>query len=622
MIHESLEGPRMMLIIHDDRWAFPSQGVFDLFREEAEDVAKSLSGVAMACADDVFHTLLYLCLFPRGENLSGKELAKYYIGEGLVAIVDDGIEKDHGLEAAFQAGERLLEELEGRWMVDKSDIGGKFSVKSQLWEELDKEMNYDYLKKRHKIQLDRTAPDSDAKWIALTNNKIQSLGLPPNLLPHCPHLSTLLLNDNSLLKEIPDEFFKQMPSLRVLDLSRTSISCLPTSISCLENLRLLKLQECPSLETLPPTLKHLKSLIILGIPGNLFTVPQDSFGYLPKLRLVDLSRTTISSLPTSLSSLCNLEQLLLSACESLTSISPADDLKRLQVLDVSCAPKLQSLPTSIFSSTSLKKLFLAECSALEVMIPRLLHLSALEELDLSGCRALRDVENVSFANMPKLRAVDLCKTKIAHLSFRGCLNLESVRLEGLTNLKSLDLSRTRIRELPHEISKLTLLERLDLIGVAHLKRVQWDKIKWLPKMLNWDQCDCSAVPSPAEKFTDGDPGASISVSDASIFRGLGKFSLQWKNCFPKFHIYISPCRKQHKKKDEVSTVDLKTRRPLVYASIHSKISPPVRGVSEHLEIEGADTPLHRNITAVVRRAKLFFFFELKKISLNNCCYKY
>jgi disease resistance protein RPS2 len=68
--------------------------------------------------------------------------------------------------------------------------------------------------------------------------------IPPNASPMCPKLSTLLLQGNRSLKDVPDSLFEHLHGLNVLDLSNTCIESLPNSVSNLENLTTLRLGGC------------------------------------------------------------------------------------------------------------------------------------------------------------------------------------------------------------------------------------------------------------------------------------------------------------------------------------------------------------------------------------------
>uniref|UniRef100_A0A5B6YKG0 Disease resistance R13L4/SHOC-2-like LRR domain-containing protein n=1 Tax=Davidia involucrata TaxID=16924 RepID=A0A5B6YKG0_DAVIN len=106
----------------------------------------------------------------------------------------------------------------------------------------------------------------DKEWESTTRisfmyNKLGSL--PES--PVCPMLLTLPLQGNYELEVIPKSFFNHMPSLGVLDLSRTRIKTLPTSISNLVSLRALLLKGCEFLEALPEELSALKELEVLWV---------------------------------------------------------------------------------------------------------------------------------------------------------------------------------------------------------------------------------------------------------------------------------------------------------------------------------------------------------------------
>ncbi|KAL5975085.1 hypothetical protein ACLOJK_031761 [Asimina triloba] len=112
------------------------------------------------------------------------------------------------------------------------------------------------------------------------------------------------------LRSTPDQFFEGPRSLRVLDLSRTSIQRLPSSSSSLPNLRELSLQRCPRLEkqgSLPPCL-------------------------LTQLESLHLSRSTISELPSGIGELVNLRRLDLSFNPSLEFL-PQNVISKLTRLE-------------------------------------------------------------------------------------------------------------------------------------------------------------------------------------------------------------------------------------------------------------------------------------------------
>ncbi|KAM3235907.1 hypothetical protein P3L10_015944 [Capsicum annuum] len=87
------------------------------------------------------------------------------------------------------------------------------------------------------------------KTISFISNEIECL---PDCFTKCPETTSLLLQDNEFLEEIPHEFFLAFPALRVLNLSETGIGVLPSSINSLCQLRAIILQSCHWLKELPP----------------------------------------------------------------------------------------------------------------------------------------------------------------------------------------------------------------------------------------------------------------------------------------------------------------------------------------------------------------------------------
>ncbi|KAF7114615.1 hypothetical protein RHSIM_RhsimUnG0083100 [Rhododendron simsii] len=97
--------------------------------------------------------------------------------------------------------------------------------------------------------------------ISLGDNKLKKLPASPD----CSKLSTLFLQKNPSLEEIPPTFFENMKELRVLDVSHTGIKGLPISLEVLEGLRVLYLNDCTNLAELPShKLQHLEALDIVG----------------------------------------------------------------------------------------------------------------------------------------------------------------------------------------------------------------------------------------------------------------------------------------------------------------------------------------------------------------------
>ncbi|GAY64144.1 hypothetical protein CUMW_231340 [Citrus unshiu] len=125
------------------------------------------------------------------------------------------------------------------------------------------------------------------KRVSLMENYIKEI--PSNMSPHCDILSTLLLQCNEHLQRIPECFFVHMHGLKVLNLSRTNIEVLPSSVSDLTNLRSLLLRWCRRLKRVPSLAKLLA------------------------LQYLDLEATGIEEVPEGMEMLENLSHLYLSS---------------------------------------------------------------------------------------------------------------------------------------------------------------------------------------------------------------------------------------------------------------------------------------------------------------------
>ncbi|XAR56272.1 hypothetical protein NMG60_11036689 [Bertholletia excelsa] len=125
-------------------------------------------------------------------------------------------------------------------------------------------------------------------WISLIENKFPKL---PNC-PDCGMLSTLLLQRNLCLKEIPVSFFDKMNQcLRVLDLSHTGIKSLPHSISDVVGLKVLYLCDCKYLQELPLDMVKLEQLLVLDIRRSKISIGPSFIEMLNSLRCLRVSFT-------------------------------------------------------------------------------------------------------------------------------------------------------------------------------------------------------------------------------------------------------------------------------------------------------------------------------------------
>ncbi|MBA0877956.1 hypothetical protein Goshw_000364, partial [Gossypium schwendimanii] len=112
-----------------------------------------------------------------------------------------------------------------------------------------------------------------------------------------------------------------MERLRDLDLSRTTLKELPSSIENLIGLEELVLNNCENFVCLPNNFYKLKSLKRLTLQGfsrlEIFPEVMDT---MEMLRDLDLSGTTLKELPSSIENLIGLVELSLNNCENLVCL--------------------------------------------------------------------------------------------------------------------------------------------------------------------------------------------------------------------------------------------------------------------------------------------------------------
>ncbi|KAF5727983.1 disease resistance family protein [Tripterygium wilfordii] len=230
---------------------------------------------------------LYCSLYPESFSIETSELIQCWIADGL-------IDEHQTLEESFNHGIALIENLKDSCMLEEGEGDGTVKMHDILrdlarW--MSKESGFFCQSGISLLEIPQTLQKSFTR-ISFMNNKIGRL--PGQLLGYS-ELTTLLLQGNPL-KKIPENFFREVMQLKILNLSCTLITSLPPSLLYLVELRALLLRNCCSLETLPP------------------------LGALEKLEMLDLYGTPLQELPEDMCRLSNLRELNLSCTYQLKNI--------------------------------------------------------------------------------------------------------------------------------------------------------------------------------------------------------------------------------------------------------------------------------------------------------------
>ncbi|XP_006844352.2 disease resistance protein RPS2 [Amborella trichopoda] len=203
---------------------------------------------------------------------------------------------------------------------------------------------------------------------------------------------------------------------KFLALPRAGLSEAPDAATWSEADRIALIQN--HLKALPqlPECPKLVTLLLQGNRDLSYIPPENFFERLRALRVLDLSDTSVSSLPCSISKLENLLVLRLRRCPIRELPATFGELRRLQLLDLSGCHMIEELPIGFGGMTDLRRLHLSWIPSLTRFPPRALsRLSNLEELYIQECRLLWCIEKpgkagganlLELTRLRRLRVID------------------------------------------------------------------------------------------------------------------------------------------------------------------------------------------------------------------------
>ncbi|KDP33865.1 hypothetical protein JCGZ_07436 [Jatropha curcas] len=236
--------------------------------------------------DTLRSCFLYCSLYPEDYSIDKEQLIEYWIGEGFL---DDSHNsnvhnKGHAIIGSLKVACLLETGDQEKTQVKMHDVVRSFA----LWIANESGLNNCLFLVEANTGLS-TAPGAEmwrgAQRVSLMDNGITTL----EEAPESTNLLTLLLQYNSGLSKIPDAFFQFMPSLKVLDLSFTSLREIPSTINKLVELQHLDLSGT-KITALPEQLGDLAKLKHLDLQrtNSLRKIPQQSVSGLLHLRVLNL----------------------------------------------------------------------------------------------------------------------------------------------------------------------------------------------------------------------------------------------------------------------------------------------------------------------------------------------
>ncbi|KAF7127426.1 hypothetical protein RHSIM_Rhsim11G0121000 [Rhododendron simsii] len=256
--------------------------------EKDREGIKEIYNLLKFCYDDLDDEqrqkcFLYGALYPEGHEINADYLLECWAAENLLGG-DDSITTE-----SLNYGHHVLSYLKEVSLLEKGESDNQVTmhkfIKHLALYIAEDVPDCKYMVVTSKEELPKVEFWKEKNRISFGDNKLKELPASPN----CSKLSTLFLQKNPSLEEIPPTFFENMKELRVLDISHTGIKGLPSSLEVLEGLKVLYLSDCTNLAELPShivaALKHLEALDIVGSGINNIPPQIENLTKLRRLRV-------------------------------------------------------------------------------------------------------------------------------------------------------------------------------------------------------------------------------------------------------------------------------------------------------------------------------------------------
>ncbi|XP_057832571.2 probable disease resistance protein At1g61300 [Cryptomeria japonica] len=212
---------------------------------------------------------------------------------------------------------------------------------------------------------------------------------------------------------------------------------------------------------------YIRSLLLAG-NTSLKEIPKEVIGSMTALRVLDLSRTALQSLPKNVGSMKHLVCLRLCSVPIKKLPYSVGTLRNLQVLDL-YQSDITQLPSSISKLNSLQVLNVASCQDLQWMPYGISHLRSLKYLHVGGSRNVAWNKNRrGRLSINDLGTLNQLKSLV--LTNNGEIIREGM-LGTMKQMESLFFDLTDTEKLPHDMTAMSKL-RILWLTCPHLIEIE------------------------------------------------------------------------------------------------------------------------------------------------------
>ncbi|CAN6475736.1 unnamed protein product [Victoria cruziana] len=440
----------------------------DLWRSALRTLQESSSEIA-GMKSEVFESLklsfdflddvtkncfLYLSLFPEKEIIFTYFLSVNWYLEGLIGDVGNFKEVE-------SKGIAIISKLKNACLLENGNYARNIRMHNivrdmALW--ITSSEDDPMFLTRTGPRVDEAPEEEDwkkTKRLSVMGTLVDKL--PEN--PNCPKLLNLMLEGNQKLTRIPSGFFQFMDALRILDLGRTGISSLPSSLSSLKNLRALYFYACKMLDNVE-VVGNLHNLEVLDLYLTAVKELPEMFVNLQKLKILRLGFTLdLKKIPPNLCLSYGSWQTSSDGIRSDELLHGLDlldlaNLANLSPLDIAINNNNESLEWLLNSSLvdRLEGLAIENCANFTgISLLQASKLTRLRALSMLSCPELDQIVNREVANeiifpdlrLPQLEALPklehMCMGTKGHIKFQKLEKLTVKCCNRLKNLFSIEL---------------------------------------------------------------------------------------------------------------------------------------------------------------------------------------